>query len=85
MDMPSELTVNGVRYVREDAARPQGPTPIERWFAVSELAEMSGFSKASLYRAMDAGRLDYRCPNGSRCGRRVSEGMWDSYVASLTA
>ena len=83
MDMPSELTINGVTYVRTDAI--EGRTPeqtVERWYSVAELAELSGFTPSSIYRAMAGGRLAYRCPNGSDVGRRVAQSEWERFVAT---
>lgn len=83
MDMPSKLTINGVVYVRADAieGRTQEQT-VERWYSVAELAELSGFSASSLYRAMSDGRLAYKCPNGSDVGRRVAQSEWERFVAT---
>lgn len=83
MDMPSELTINGVMYVRADAI--EGRTPeqaVERWYSVAELADMSGFTASSIYRAMADGRLAYKCPNGSDVGRRVARSEWERFVAT---
>ena len=83
MDMPSELTVNGVRYVRADTqeGRTREPT-VERWYSVAELADMSGFTASSIYRAMAGGRLAYKCPNGSDVGRRVALSEWERFLAT---
>lgn len=85
MDMPAELTVNGELYIREDVARKRfsSAPAMERWYKVSELVELTGFSQSSIYRAMESGRLGYKCPNGSTSGRRVSEGEWRRFVSSL--
>lgn len=82
MDMPIELTVNGVRYVRADAQEGRTPEPIERWYSVAELADMSGFTPSSIYRAMAGGRLAYKCPNGSDVGRRVALSEWERFLAT---
>lgn len=86
MEMPQELTVNGELYIREDVAKERFSVerPLERWYKVAELVELTGFSQSSIYRAMDSGRLAFRCPNGSRHGRRVAETEWRRFVSSLT-
>lgn len=85
MDMPSELTVNGKLYIREDVAmsRFSKVPALERWYRVSELVDLTGFSQSSIYRAMDSGRLSFKCPNGSKSGRRVSETEWRRFLSSL--
>lgn len=85
MDMPPELTVNGLLYIRADVAQERFAVaqPLERWYKVSELVELTGFSQSSLYRAMDSGRLGFKCPNGSNSGRRVSETEWRRFLSSL--
>lgn len=80
MDMPSELVVNGVRYVRADECQRQGPTPIERWYTVAELVEMSGFSKSEINAAIRDKRLDARAPNGGTRYRRVRESEWRRFT-----
>lgn len=82
MDMPNELNVNGVLYVRADEQEGRTPEPIERWYSVAELAELSGFTTSSIYRAMASGRLAYKCPNGSDVGRRVAQSEWERFVAT---
>lgn len=79
---PETLVVNGVRYVREDVAASRTPEPLERWYRVAELSELSGFTEASIYRAMSSGRLAYKCPNGAKAGRRVSESEWRRYLSA---
>lgn len=81
MDMPTTLVVNGIEYVRRDSLTRE-PTEIERWYSVAELADMSGFTPSSIYRAMGDGRLRYKCPNGSDVGRRVSHAEWERFLAT---
>lgn len=85
MEMPEELTVNGVLYIRSDVAmdRASQPPALERWYKVAELVDITGFSQSSIYRAMDSGKLAYKCPNGSKSGRRVSETEWVRFIDSL--
>lgn len=84
MVLPETIEIGGVRYIREDMANRSSSEPsVERWFKVSELVELTGFSQASIYRAMESGRLRYKCPNGSDVGRRVAYSEWQRYVASL--
>lgn len=80
MKAPEELAAFGAVYVRADLVADRTPEPIERWYSVAELADMSGFSASSIYRAMAQGRLAYKCPNGSDVGRRVSRTEWERFL-----
>lgn len=80
MEAPEELALFGARYVRADLIESLTPEPIERWYSVAELVDMSGFSASSIYRAMRQGRLAYKCPNGSSVGRRVSRREWTRFL-----
>lgn len=82
MELPRELDICGVKYVRADAIESRTPEKIERWYSVAELADVSGFSVASIYRAMAKGRLAYICPNESDVGRRVSKSEWERFLSS---
>lgn len=86
MDMPEELTVNGVRYIRADAAEKKSSSSrrVERWYTVAELAEMSGLSKSTINAAIRDKRISAKTPNGGTRYRRVSESEWLRFTASLT-
>lgn len=57
-----------------------GTSRIERWYSVSELAELSGFPASAIYAAIRNGRLKARSMNGGTRYRRVSESEWLRYV-----
>lgn len=82
MEAPREIEAFGTTYVRVDAIEGRIREPIERWYSVAELVELSGFSRSSIYRAMEDGRLAYRCPNGSDVGRRVSHSEWSRFLTA---
>lgn len=84
MHQPAEeLVLDGVKYIRADLVEGRTRERHERWHSVAELVRMSGFSRSSIYRAMDEGRLEYRCPNESGVGRRVSDSMWTRFLAEI--
>ena len=82
MEMPLRLDINGVAYVREDSIpeRPEGP--LERLFTVPEIEAMTGLNYQTIYRAVKAGRLDARYPNGSSRGMRIPESFYRSWIDS---
>lgn len=73
---PNVIKVGDVTYIREDSA-------LERWYSVAELSEMSGFTLSSIYRAMNDGRLAYKCPNNTNIGRRVSRSEWTRFLQEM--
>jgi excisionase family DNA binding protein len=53
---------------------------IERFYTVKELVEASGFSKNTLYRAIQSGELKAVLPNGNVRGLRVSESSFNEWL-----
>lgn len=80
MDMPERLTVNGVRYVREDAV-PQ-PRALERSYTAAEIESLTGVSSQSVYRAVRSGRLHAVYPNGSSRGMRITESEYLRWIGT---
>lgn len=84
MELPDRLEICGRWYRAEDTIVHEAEPPaIERWFSVKELVKSSGFSRSSIYRAMDSGRLAYKCPNGSNSGRRVEQSEWTRFLSTI--
>jgi len=86
MELPAELDICGVTYVRADRIpeRTRG-TAIERHYLVSELVKMSGFSKSTLERAIQNGELTAVCPNGGVRYRRIPESSYLRWLASKSS
>lgn len=79
--MPETLTVNGVRYVREDVMECQSPR-LERSYSVREIESLTGVNYQSIYRAVKRGDLEAMLPNGSMRGMRIKESDYLSWEAS---
>ena len=77
--LPPELTVNGVRYVRADLIEERKPA-LERSYSVTELSEMSGFPKSTIYDNIRSGSLRAVMPNGTTKGLRVMRSAWEGFL-----
>lgn len=82
--LPPELNVNGVIYVRADLIEEKKPA-IERSYSVSELSELSGFPKSTIYDNIKSGSLKAVMPNGTTKGMRVMESAWESFLAKRSS
>lgn len=78
--LPPELTVNGVRYVRADLTEEGTQPAIERSYSVTELSEMSGFPKSTIYDNIRSGSLRAVMPNGTTKGLRVMRSAWEGFL-----
>ena len=83
-DMPDELVINDVLYVRADVQH-------EQWLSVKEAARMSGRAIHTVYDAIEAGDIPSFIPNGLTRGRKVRRSdviAWmrtDPRVAAMAA
>ena len=82
--LPPELNVNGVTYVRADLIEERRPA-IERSYSVSELSELSGFPKSTIYDNIRSGSLRAVMPNGTTKGMRVMGSAWESFLAKRSS
>lgn len=82
MELPTELSICGVRYVMADSA-PDLP-PMERYYTIAELSELTGLSKGELSAAVRRREMTCICPNGGTRYRRVAEGEFRRWLASKT-
>lgn len=78
--LPPELTVNGVRYVRADLIEGRERPALERSYSVTELSEMSGFPKSTIYDNIRSGSLRAVMPNGTTKGLRVMRSAWEGFL-----
>ena len=62
----------------------RGPTRIERYYRVRELAEMTGFSRDSIYNAVKRGELHKTNLNGMKKCWRISESEARRWLAECT-
>ena len=62
----------------------RGPTRIERYYRVRELAEMTGFSRDSIYNAVKRGELHKTNLNGMKKCWRFSESEVMRWLAECT-
>lgn len=53
---------------------------MERYYTVTQVAEITGIPRRTIYDAIRDGRLRVLVPNGNRRGMRVSEAAWREYV-----
>lgn len=81
MDLPVEIEINGIAYVRKDSV-PQVAEPLERLYTVQEIESMTGLNYQSIYRAIKRKKLAAVYPNGSRRGMRVPESAYREWIAT---
>ena len=81
--MPETLTIEGVKYVREDTIPKRQELP--RSHTLKELAEATGISYASLLDAVKRGELRAAYPNGTRRGVRVWEADFRTWAESIAS
>lgn len=62
----------------------RGPSGIERYHKVKELAEMTGISRESIYAAIRSGELHATRPNGMRKCWRIAESEARRWLAACT-
>lgn len=82
MDMPETLTVNGVKYIREDVTECRSPR-LERSYSVSELETLTGVKYQTIYRAVKRGDLAAMLPSGGMRGMRIKESDYLSWEARV--
>ena len=80
-DMPTTLVIDGVRYVREDAVDTP-PKRVERTYTVSQICEMTGYSKSTVNAAIRRRELTAVAPNGGVRYRRIKESDFLAWEAS---
>lgn len=80
MDMPETLTVNGVKYVREDTMECQSRR-LERSYSVREIESLTGVNYQTIYRAVKRGDLEAMFPSGGMRGMRIKESDYLSWEA----
>lgn len=83
-DMPVELEINGIQYVRKDSIAEQD-AELERSYGIRELARNTGFPASTLYDAISRGELRVVMPNGTTKGMRVMRSEWQRYIISRTS
>lgn len=79
--MPTTLVIDGVRYVREDAT-PSSYPRLERSYTVSQICEMTGYSKSTVNAAIRRRELTAVAPNGGVRYRRIRESDFLAWEAS---
>ena len=62
----------------------RGPSGIERYYRVRELAELTGFSRDSIYNAVKRGELHKTNLNGMKKCMRFSESEVRRWLAACT-
>ena len=62
----------------------RGPSGIERYHKVKELAELTGISRESIYAAIRSGELHATRPNGMRKCWRIAESEARRWLAACT-
>ena len=62
----------------------RGPSGIERYYRVKELAELTGFSRDSIYNAVKRRELHKTVPNGMRKCWRIAESEARRWLAACT-
>lgn len=81
-ELPTSLTINGVRYLREDVVLSESPSPLlEPYYTVSQICEMTGFSKSSINAAIRRHEMTAVPPNGGKRYRRVSKSDFEAWVS----
>lgn len=79
MELPDTLDVGGVKYVRADRIQ-ERTVALERSFSVSELSDMTGFPKSTIYDNIRSGSLRAVMPNGTTKGMRVMGSWWEDFI-----
>ena len=84
--MPDSITLDGCEYVRADVAElaVRSEPTIERTYSVAELAELTGWSESTLYRAVGTGQLVAVMPNGTTRGMRVRASDYERWLSART-
>ena len=62
----------------------RGPSGIERYYRVRELADLTGISRESIYAAIRSGALHKTTPNGMRKCWRISESEARRWLSACT-
>ena len=74
LDLPASLTINGVRYLREDTVPRESTSPrLEPSYTVSQICEMTGWSKSTIHAAIRRHELRAVAPNDGVRYRRIKE------------
>ena len=80
MEPPKTIDFGGVTYVRADLI-PERALGIERSYSVSELSDMTGFPRSTIYDNIRHGSLKAVMPNGTTKGMRVMRSQWEDFVS----
>ena len=80
MELPTELSICGARYVMADLM--PGLPRIERYYTIPELSELTGIPKGEINAAIRRGEMTCIYPSGGTRYRRVAESEFRRWLAS---